>query len=406
MRHDPHSMQNLTRKELWAAAVCTIALSVDTAEIAFGNLLSTVFSAPPYSASSRDLSWVVASVFVGAVVGAPTFGKAAQHWGTRRCLAVALAALCVTSLLAAAAPSLGWLGAMRLLSGLSLGAIPPLLIAYLTVLAPPRHRGLVILWVSGIAALAPPIALFGVRALMAHPSYATTGWRWALAGAGLVALCAAVLFLGLPEDVKARPPAGVCAESVSSVARRRRFIPLAALYFLLPWASIGFPLLTGPLLLARGYDLSRALLYVAMSAVGPAVAPLIVGLFVDRLSRRVALAACTASMLGAAALFVFGTSAAMLMTALLVFGIAAALYLALLTLYAAEIFPTSIRTTATSIAWAINRGAAVIAPIVLLSLVGRSGSITPLWPVGVALLLSLVFVFLSKHAGSAGRAVD
>jgi len=400
-------IRGITRTQLAAAAVCTLALSVDTVEIALGNVLSTVFSAPPYLAKPRDLSWVLSSVFVGAAVGAPVFGWAARRFGTRRCLASALVFLAVTSVLAACAPSLGWLGAMRLLSGISVGAIPPLLIAYLAVLAPPQHRGLVIFWVSGIAALAPPAALFAVRALLATGEHATTGWRWALGGAGLLALIAGWLFTKVPElegSPSSQPIARRDEDSLASA--RRRFVPLAFLYFLLPWATVGFPLLTGPLLLQRGYDLSRALLYVALSTVGPAISPLVAGTIIDRFSRRASLTAATVVMFGALALFIAGRAPATTMAALVAFGMASSLYLALLTTYAAESFSREARTTVTSIAWAINRVASVIAPIALLLLVQPGSDFLTLWPVGVALICSLFFIFLSRPTTKPGEVVD
>jgi len=396
----------ITRTQLWAAAVCSLALAVDTVEIALGNVLSTVFSAAPYLAKPADLSWVLSSVFVGAAVGAPLFGWAAGRFGTRRCLATALGLLALTSVLAACAPSLGWLGVMRLLSGLSVGAIPPLLIAYLAVLAPPQHRGLMIFWVSGIAALAPPAALFGVRALLASGEHATTGWRWALGAAGLLALVASWLFTKVPDDPVATADSSSRGETLSHTPARRRFVPLAFLYFLIPWATVGFPLLTGPLLLQRGYNLGHALLYVALSTVGPALSPLIAGTFIDRVSRRTALTASTVVMLCALLLFVSGKAAGTTMAALVAFGMASSLYVTVLTTYAAESFSRQARTTVTSIAWAINRVASVIAPIALLLLVNPGSDFMTLWPVGVALICALFFIFLSRPTTKPGQVVD
>jgi putative MFS transporter len=72
---------------------------------------------------------------------------------------------------------------MRFFSGLSLGALPPLIIAYLTALAPPRFRGVYIFWTCAFGFLAGPAAVFSIRWLtLLHP-WGVEGWRWPFTGA-------------------------------------------------------------------------------------------------------------------------------------------------------------------------------------------------------------------------------
>lgn len=402
----------LSRQQVFAAVACGVALAVDMIEMAIGNAFSTVFIAAPYSMDPRQLSLLLASVYLGAVVGAPLLGWMAGRSQIRRCLVIALLWLGLTSFLAAASPSIPWLGVMRFLCGLSLGAIPPLLIAYLTHMAPPRRRGFVIFWVCGLAALAPPIALMSIRWLLPLAPLGVEGWRWPLIGAGALSIATGWVFMRLPEAHAWRPQASEHKPGSVEAARigplqgegpRLAFISLV--YFLLPWASVGFPLLTGPILILRGFDVRQALLYVALTTVGPTLASLVTGAFVDRLERRTTLGVCAALMLAAVVVFALARSPAWVGGSLVIFGVAAAIYVTALTMYAAEIFPARAMTFATSFAWSCNRGAAVVVPIALLAMITPQDSLRSLLPVCIAMVLSMVLVGFGPR-GAAGRVVD
>ncbi len=94
-----------------------------------------------------------------------------------------------------------------------------------------------------------------------------------------------------------------------------------------------------------------------------------------------------------------------LATALIVFGIAGAIYITALTIYAAEIFPAEVRTFATSSAWAINRAAAALVPVLLFPLVGAQGVFVSMLPICVALGASLLLITVHGPDGAARRAV-
>ncbi|MEJ0100259.1 MAG: MFS transporter [Pseudomonadota bacterium] len=403
----------LSRLHVFAAIACGVALAVDMIEMAIGNAFSTVFIAAPYHMPSTQLSLLLASVYLGAVVGAPLFGWMAGRAGIRRCLAVALVWIALASFLAAATPEISWLGALRFLAGLPLGAVPPLLIAYLTRMAPPQRRGFLIFWVCGLAALAPPIALMTIRWLLPLQPLGIASWRWPLAGAGVLALAAGWFFTRLPEADSWQASANQVGDVDSTTADRLasvrhhagRLAFVSAIYFLFPWASVGFPLLTGPILLLRGFDVRQALLYVALTTTGPTLASLVTGVFVDRLERRTTLAVCAAVMVAMVAVFAFARSPPWVGSALVVFGIAAAVYITALTMYAAEVFPAKIMTFTTSFAWSCNRGASVLVPIVLLALITPQDSLDSLLPVGIALLVSLLLVCCGPR-GAAGRTLD
>jgi MFS transporter, putative metabolite:H+ symporter len=403
--------ERISRLHVVAGIACGLALAVDMIEMALGGALSTVFLAPPYSLGTTGLSLLVAAVYLGAVLGAPMFGWLSDRHGIRRSLVIALGWLAVATIFSAAAPDMVWLGVLRFLCGLSLGAIPPLLIAYLTQIAPPARRGLLIFWVCGLAALAPPLGIMAVRWLLTAEPWGIASWRWPLIAAAVLSAVAAGLFRGLPDGHAAPSdsPGGtrVAHASIPPPASpsSRRLLYVCAIYFLFPWAAVGFPLLTGPVLLLRGFDVSRALLFVALTTVGPTVASLITGAFVDKLGRRTTLCAAAALMIAAVLLFALCRSPSWVGGALVLFGLAGAIYVTALTLYAAEIFPSNVRTFATSTAWACNRAAAVVVPIALLAVITPRDSLLPLLPIVMAMVASMMLIGVGPR-GAAGRAVD
>jgi MFS family permease len=130
-----------------------------------------------------------------------------------------------------------------------------------------------------------------------------------------------------------------------SVKRRVAFI--AVIYFLQPWDSLGFNLLTGPFLLQRGYSLSNTLMVVGLATFGPSISTFITGLYIDRIERTTALALC----------------GALSLAAVVVYGIAQGLYVPVMVTYGSEILPTRARASATSGAWAMNRTGSVLVPL-------------------------------------------
>jgi putative MFS transporter len=399
--------------------------------------LSAVFSAPPYALTTRNLSWLLASVYVGAVIGAPLVGWIADRQGLQRTLAGTLSLLGVTSLLAAARADPLWFGAFRLLSGVALGAYPPLMIAYLTATSPPAYRGLIIFWVCGVAYLAPPLGVFLLRWLTPLQPLGIEGWRWPFIVGGVTALIIGAAFAYLPESVRwllrvgretaaARVtaafeqsrilivPAWMGSPGTSRRAAVRRAPPrpgmtfafVLLLYTLQPWALVAFPLLTGPMLLERGHSLSDALLYVAIATLGPIIATFLSGLFVDRIERRTALVLGCLLMLAATGVFLYSDQPTLLAGSVIAFSIGVATSMPVMTMYGAELFPTSSRASATSLAWAGNRLAAVLVPLVMLPLFQARGALAIGVTVAGALLATIGLVGLFGPRGAAGDVVQ
>jgi len=441
-----HRFDSLPLKALHVAlaCACAVGLGIDFLEISASSALSAVFSSPPYSVGPSELAWLLASAYIGAIAGAPLAGWFADRNGLRPALLTVFLWLGLTSVLAAARPNTWWFTSFRLLSGVSLGACPPLIIGYLTGIAPPRYRGLMILWVCALAYLIPPLGVFLIRWLTPLQPLGIEGWRWPFILAGIASLIVALIFLRLPESprwlaktgrearaakvfdrfegsptwslvdrwlvmgVPAQPDHARAANAMRFASHPRfpsAILLIVALYFLHPWMTTAFQLLTGPMLLTRGYDLRDVLLFVALSTFGPSLGTFFVALLVDHASRRVWLVLTSVLMASALIAFFAFDSRVMLAGAVIAFAVGVAIYTPLMTMHGSELIPTAIRGSATGIAWAGNRLSAALVPIAMIPLIRNHGSAMLGWVVAGALLLSMVLA-ASGPRGAAGAAVD
>jgi putative MFS transporter len=427
----------------FAALLCAVGFGIDLLEVSVTNALSAVFSAPPHSLSPSVLSWLLASVYIGAVIGTPFVGRIADRKGLKAALCGALLWLGVMSLLAAAQPSPARFGVFRFLSGIALGAYPPLMIAYLTAIAPASYRGLTIFWVCSLAYLAPPLGIFLIGWLTPLHPFDIEGWRWPFAVGGLAALGVGAVFIRLPEsprwlltrgcrqeaericlvierspvlslpsllkprETKTDPPAvstHLAAADRSKLKGTLTFVMV--LYFLQPWSMAAFPLLTGPMLLKRGHRLSDTLLYIALATFGPALSTFIAGPLIDRLTRRVSLMLTCAVMLLAVGAFFSTDNPVPLTGAILIFTTGVAVYTPLMTTYGAELMPIARRASLTTLAWAGNRLAAVLVPLSVLPLFVAYGASAVGWEVTFALLASVLLVALAARKGPSAECMS
>jgi len=418
-------------------AACAVGFGFDLLEMALGNALSAVFSAPPHSLPASRLSPLLSAVYFGGLIGAPALGWLAGRIGRRAVLSAGLLWLAAMSLAMAFTDSIPWLTAIRALAGIALGAYPPLMLALLTDVLPAARRGLLIMATIALAALGQPAGILLVRWLTPIQPLGIEAWKWAFLLGGVGAVVAAILFRLVPESPRWLAAAGRGADAeaafqsfaaapvlwrpkdtrpLSTPRRmdphplfrryRRAFTVVSGLYFLGPWAIVGFPLVTGAVLIGKGYRLSDTLLYIGIASFGAFFGTFASAFAVDRLERRSALAICAAAMALAVAAFAAGGSPAWLIASNLAFFFMSNIYLAALGLYTAELFPTRLRSAASASAWAVNRLGSVLAPPALLFLLHTRGSVPMFATVTAILALSVTIVLGFGPRGRAGESVE
>ncbi len=427
----------VTRLHIFVIVACTIGFGFDLLEVALGSALSAVFSAPPYSVPHDHLSVLLSAVYLGAIAGAPAMGWLADRVGRRNVLTGGLLWLALTSLAMTTTDRLEFLVIFRLLAGIALGAYPPLMLAYLADILPAARRGTLTMMAIAFAALGQPLGLFLIRWLTPIHPFGLEGWKCVFIVGSAGAVAAAILFRFIPESprwlaatgrtaeaeagylafaasppvlrVKEPPPVSVAADPPTGHwfhRYRRGLAVMGGLYFLGPWALVGFPLTTGAVLIAKGFKLTDTLLFIAVASFGPFFGTFLAAFGADRLARRTAIALGATAMALAVGVFALSTTPAGLIAGSLGFSLIANIYLAVLAIYAAELFPTRFRSSASSATWAVNRIASAAAPLVLFHLLQTQGAGTMLALIAAALGASVLLVLGFGPKGRAGRPVD
>lgn len=437
----------LTPLHVAIMAVCAFGLVFDIVEAGLSNALSAVFSAPPHHVEPYQLSWLLASVFAGGIIGAPLLGFLADWTGRRLLLGATLMLLAITSTFAAASVDIVRLIVFRTLSGFALGAFPPLMAAYLTDLLPPRRRGALILVCAAVGFLGAPAVVFLTRWLTPLQPFGFEGWRCVLVIGAVGSATVGALFFTLPESPRWLAAKGRRAEAQENLARleksariqsaaarpgehrdapgaapdlgplalfrskqarpyRWRAVLLAVIFFLSPWATVGFPLLSGAVLIEKGFQVSDSLLYVGVIMFGPAVGVLLGCLLIDRIERRTMLLLGAGLMAALGLAFAASDAPLPLMVFGAAFNLVSALYVSALNIYDAELFPTRMRALVSSTNWAVNRVASALAPFVLLPVLKAHGAMAMFGVVTGALVATLGLLAALAPRGFTRRAVE
>jgi MFS transporter, putative metabolite:H+ symporter len=439
----------LSRLHVAILAICAGGFAFDLLELALGGALSAVFSAPPHRINASRLSQLIAAVYIGAIIGAPLLGWLADRFGRKKLLMATLLWLAATSTAMALRESIAWLTAIRLLAGLSIGAFPPLMFTYLTDVLPPRRRGMLILVLCAVSTAVIPLGLLFLRWLTNIQPLGLEAWRWLFAMIGLGAAVAGMMLRLIPESPRwllgiGRTVAAEAAyrtfESSSVIERvtpavaptpwpdkgraivdtdrgvgwrpalfgryRSQLILAATVYFLSPWATVAFPVLSGPTLIAKGVPLGDTFGYLALATFGQLTGSVVASLLIDRIERRTAIVLCAFLMALSALVFAHETSPAFAIGSYVAFGIFSGMFVPALSVYVTELFPTRIRSSATSSTWVFNRIGSTLAILVLVPVLRQRGALPAFDIMAVTLLAGIVILTLFGPAGLARRSVD
>lgn len=414
----------ITRTHRWATAAVGLGLFFEFYEVFLAGVLGSVL-VKQFHLTKAALPPLLASTFVGMFLGALLLGRFADRFGRRGAFLLNLGCYSVFSLLGAFSPNAVMLLVTRFFAGIGLGAEPPLADTYLTDLLPARRRGRFIALAYTLAFLGVPVVGFLAQGLTEATILGIPGWRWMFVLGALGGLLVFALRRGLPESPRwlysvgrtdeaervvtafedeARAaghrlePAGPAAPEPPAMTPRallrppyaRRTGMMVVFHLLQTFGYYGFGTLVPLVLTAKGYPVSQSLLFSAVTYLGYPLGSALSLPVVERVERKFLVIGTGLAM--AAFGLAFGYSGSMAMV--LVFGF---LYTATSNIfsnsfhiYQAEIFPTALRSTASSGTYSLSRLATAAMPFILVPLLEAAG---PNWMfLTVALAMTIVAV--------------
>jgi putative MFS transporter len=429
----------ITRTHRRATVAVGLGLFFEFYEVFLAGVLSTVL-VKQFHLSDALLPAVLASTFVGMFLGALLLGRMADRFGRRGAFLLNLSLYAVFSFIGAFSPNPFMLMTTRFIAGVGLGAEPPLADTYLTDLLPIKSRGRFIAWAYTLAFLGVPVVGFLANSLAQHTWLGIPGWRWMFVigavGAGLVFL----LRRGLPESPRWLASAGRNDEADAIVTRfedeatatvgalpeparggseedsgavrslfgpklRRRTSMMVVFHILQTFGYYGFGTLVPLVLTAKGFPISKSLLFTALTFIGYPIGSALSLPLVERIERKFLVIGGVLAMAVLGVAFGYSSTTALI----LVFGF---LYTAVSNvfsnayhIYQAEIFPTRLRSTASSGTYSLSRLATAAMPFVLVPLLHGAGA-NALFAVVAACMVVVALDVAVLGPRTTGRALE
>ncbi|KQT47374.1 MFS transporter [Aureimonas sp. Leaf454] len=332
--------------------------------------------------------------FVGMLIGAFVFGRLADRIGRRPVLMIAILIDAVFGIASAFAPDLGWLLALRFLTGIGVGATLPVDYTMLAEFLPADRRGRWLVLLESFWALGT--VLLALLALGAG-SQGGEAWRTIFFFTGIPALIGVVLRLQIPESPRYLNRQGRSAEARAVLQRvatangsgavigeltpemhrrapfsalfspllRRRSVFLLLAWFLISISYYGIFVYLPVRLSGEGFGFLRGQMFLVLIALVQLPGYALAAYGVERWGRRPTLigflllsaAGCLLYSLGQSPALVVGSTLLMSFSLLGTWG---AIYA-----FTPEIYPTDLRASGMGTAGAVARVGGLLAPSII-----------------------------------------
>lgn len=391
--------------------------------------LSHVFFPSSNPTATLLATWAVFAVaFFVRPIGAYFFGSLGDRVGRRRVLASVILIMSAATFAIGLVPSYATIGVLaptllillRCVQGFSAGGEATGAIAYLAEYAGERRRGLVTsVWqvASFVGVFGATLSVTAIVAVVGQDSFSNGGWRILFMAAGLLGVLGFYLRNRLPEtpEFQAVSSEGEVAkaplrEAIASHGRQMLVMAGLAVVF-----NFGFyfALVYLPTLMTGSLGISASSMTIATIvavSISIALCPL-AGAAADRFGRRpVLISAAALSMLTAIPCrFLMGTSAAGAVLAFTVLVCIVAVYNSVFPTVMAELFPTKIRYSASSLVYgtcvALFGGGGPYLAAWLQSLTGNATTPFVMVTVAAAISLTVAVFALPETAPSKRRLV-
>lgn len=267
-----------TTRQTRVLVLACLILFIDGYDLfAVGTIGPSLLRDPSWGATGSTIGTLGAATALGMPLGSILAGSAADRWGRRTPMAIAVTWISATMVVSALVPNLGGLLAARFCTGIGVGALIPLVSAYVTDGAPARRRTLhlaIALGSIGVGGAAS--ALLG-RLLLPDHHFQT------------VFLVGALSFIFVPFIWSLVP-----ATPVSQESQRERmtslFVPSShratVLFWIASFMSMALVYSTTAwlptVMIRNGYNLNSSLEFLIAFTIGAAFGSVAMALFADR----------------------------------------------------------------------------------------------------------------------------
>ena len=376
----------------------------------------------------------VSATFFGMMLGSALTGFLGDRYGRRFTYQSNLAVFGIAALLAAFAPNMGVLIALRFVMGVGLGAENVVGYSTMTEFVPPARRGR---WLGLVAVFV--VTGLPASALVAWVVTPYFGWRamFVIGGAGALLVWRARK--GLPESPRWLESVGRQAEAEALMAKIEAEasggapLPLPAPPSPPPsraLATLFAPPLLGRMVLGcvalvvintliygfitwlptffakQGLSIATSFGYSLFMALGAPIGALVGALTVDRWGRRGTIAAAAALSIVFGAIYPFVHDPVLLPVVGLALTIPIYVLVAVLFgVYIPELFPTEVRLRASGLCNTVGRGATVLTPFAVVPLFTNYG-VGGVLALMIGLLALLIVAVLALGVEPAGRRLE
>jgi len=368
------------RRSTAGLALGLIILFVDGYDIfILGTVGPSLLAYQPWGATPATLGLLGSATALGMPIGAITAGWAGDLWGRRAPMTISLAWVSIWMLLSAVAPTVGLFAATRLATGIGIGALVPLVVAFVTDWAPQARRSLFVgIALTGVAFGGLAAALVG-RAVLPGLHF-----QWLFLAGSVPLLLVPLVWRLMPRAVPRTDPQAATDPAIAASTSGNNdthnndthnkaaqlFAPGFRRATVLFWAAtfLGLVLVYGastwlPTLMVRaGYDLSSSLEFAITFNLGAIVGTVAVTLIADRGFLKSTTVVCF--LLAAVAMFMLSTPQPrwLLLAMSALAGLGALGTQNLVNSYVARYHPPRIRGTALGFSLGVGRLGAIVGP--------------------------------------------
>ncbi|WP_306391651.1 MFS transporter [Telluria beijingensis] len=434
MRHiDVHKMADTARFNGFHASLllwCAVIIICDGYDLAVAGIaLPSIMS--EMGVTAQDAGFMVSSALFGMMFGAIFLGTLADRIGRRWTIVICLFLFSVFTAAAGFTSDPYMFGVMRFLAGLGIGGVMPNVVAQMTEYSPRKIRAtMVTLMFSGYAVGGMLAAVLGKGLIEQH------GWQSVFLAAGVPVLLIPFILKSMPESMPFLIKQGRIDELKGILARMEPgYRPGAADDFQIPateratGAPIGKLFQEGrgfstimfwiaffmclfmvyalsswlaKLMAGAGYSLGSALTFVLVLNFGAVIGAVGGGWLADRFHIKYVLVGMYALAAVSIALLGYPMPGPLLF---LVVGLAGASTIGTQIVtyaYAGQFYPSAVRSTGIGWASGVGRSGAILAPIVIGTLVGMSLPLQQNFlAISVPAVIATIAVALIRHEHSA-----